>query len=261
MLLAALILPATFRARRLATRTECTSNLRQFGVALNCYHQAYGRYPHQRQTSTNYPGSLQGGPLLDVLVPLGPWPVPTSMVGWEADAMVASGIGGAISRDATVPLPASANVLWCPAIRTRVTLRETYWPNGTGVCGYYGNARNDCYNYALGYFYIGGTHYWRRADPPQSPCAIDDPSDWGLVADIVYYIDGAWSVNHRAPGSRDPEGANEVFADGHVAWFLWNAPPKPIDYAPGSSFNFRYNNDWGGSGQYRNYWRRTRTSP
>ena len=35
MLLAALVLPATFRARRLALRAECTSNLRQFGLALN----------------------------------------------------------------------------------------------------------------------------------------------------------------------------------------------------------------------------------
>jgi len=137
MLLAALMMPAVFRARRLAIRTECVGNLRQFGVALNVYRQAYGRYPHQRHTSGNYykEGSLQGGPLIDSIVKYKPYPVPTSMVGWEADAMVAQGLGGEVVKDARVPLPGSARVLTCPALRRTGRLRESYWPNGTGFCG------------------------------------------------------------------------------------------------------------------------------
>ena len=263
MLLAALILPATFRARRLALRTECVSNLRQFGLALNVYRQAYGRYPHQRHTSGNYvkEGSLQGGPLLDSIVKYKPYPVPLSMVGWEADAMVAMGLGAEVVKDARVPLPKSCRVLWCPAIRRQGSIRETYWPNGSGFCGYYGNARDDCYDYILGYFYVGGTHYWRWADEPNSPCVVEDPGEWALASDMIYYMAGAWKVNHREPGLPGPEGANVLFADGQVGWFRWNAPHVPVEYEAGSDFNFRYNNDWGGSGQYRNYWRRTRSAP
>jgi prepilin-type N-terminal cleavage/methylation domain-containing protein/prepilin-type processing-associated H-X9-DG protein len=263
MMLAALMMPAVFRARRLATRTECVSNLRQFGVALNVYRQAFGRYPHQRHTSGNYykEGSLQGGPLLDTIVKYKPYPVPSSMVGWETDALVAKGLGGEVVRDATVPLPRSAQVLTCPALHRSGRLRETYWPNGSGFCGYYGNARDNCYDYVIGYFYVGGTHYWRYADPTQSPIFVDDPGEWALVSDILYYRYGAWLVNHRDPSTLGPEGGNVLFADGQVGWYRWNAPPIPVVYDPDSDFNFRYNNDWGGSGQARNYWRRTRTHP
>ena len=263
MLLAALVMPAVFRARRLAVRTECVSNLRQFGIALSVYRQNYDRFPHQRHTSGNYykEGSLQGGPLIDSIVKYKPYPVPTSMVGWEADAMVAQGLGAHVVKDATVPLPKSAQILTCPALHRTASLRETYWPNGSGYCGYYGNARDDCYDYALGYFYVGGTHYWRWADDPLSPCVVEDPGEWALVSDILYYRYGAWIVNHPDPSTRGPLGGNVLFADCQVTWYGWNAPPIPLDYDPDSNFNFRYNNDWGGGGQARNYWRRTRTAP
>ncbi len=258
LILAALILPITSRAIALAARANCVSNLRQFGTALNVYHQTYFRYPHQRQTSGNYAGSLQGGPLLDSIAPLGPMPVPSSAVGWEFDAVVAQGMGIRVTKDATVPLPEAARVLRCPVAETYGgPLRETYWPNGSGFCGYYGNARDDAYNYALGYWYVGGTHYFRRADPPNSPISLDTEPGWALASDIIYWYDGTWIVNHPRRGG--PEGANVLFADGMVKWYDWNGPPEPVEAGPG--FHFRYNNDWGGSGQYRNYWRRTRTGP
>ncbi len=257
LILAALILPATMRAQLSAMRANCVSNLRQFGTALNVYHQAYGRYPHQRQTSGNYPGSLQGGPLLDSLADQGPWPVPSSAVGWEFDAVVEA-MDIPVPRDATVPLPEAARILRCPVASSYGgPLRETYWPNGTGYCGYYGNARDDCYNYALGYWYVGGAHYFRRADPPMSPTSLDTDPGWALAADIIYWRDGYWIANHEK--DEGPRGANVLFADGQVKWYEWNAPPEPVQAGPG--FNFRYNNDWGGSGQYRNYWRRSRAEP
>ena len=259
LVLAALIMPVTARAMRLATRTECMSNLRQFGTALNVYHTNFGRYPHQRHTSGNLPGSLQGGPLLDNLVPYKPLPVPSSMVGWEADALVGLGLGVTVARDATVPIAEAAQVMRCPANSSYgAPLRETYWPNGSGSCGYYGNARDDCYDYALGYWYVGGTHYWRRADPPNSPCKLRDPHDWALVCDVIYWHDGYWINNHSTKGG-GPEGGNVLFADGNVEWYRWNAAQEPVEYFEG--FNFRYNNDWGGSGQFSNYWRRSRGEP
>ncbi|NQT54267.1 type II secretion system protein [bacterium] len=258
LILASLLMPVADRASRLAGRTNCANNLRQFGTALNVYYHNFRRYPHQRQTSTNYPGSLQGGPLLDSIAHLGPYPVPSSAVGWEFDAVVGQGMGIRVSRDATVPLPEAARVLRCPMAQGyEGPLRETYWPNGTGFSGYYGNARNDCYNYALGYWYVGGTHYFSRADPPNSPISLDTNPTWTLAADILYWRDGTWINNHNKGAG--PEGANVLYADGMVKWYEWNAPPVAVE--AGGDFNFRYNNDWGGSGQYRNYWRRSRTEP
>lgn len=46
-LLAALILPAVQSAREAARRTLCSSNLRQLGIALHGYHDAYNAFPIQ----------------------------------------------------------------------------------------------------------------------------------------------------------------------------------------------------------------------
>ena len=50
--LAGLLLPALGRAKGLAQRTECMSNLRQIGLATQMYVQDYGGYPPAWQGST-----------------------------------------------------------------------------------------------------------------------------------------------------------------------------------------------------------------
>jgi prepilin-type processing-associated H-X9-DG protein len=119
VVLIALILPAVQAARDSAARTQCSSNLRQLGLAVLQYRDQYGSYPQYR---AEYPPiTNQYG----VERPRWQWIMAEFMGGWaqNPDAILAAG-----TSDPTYDnVPLDNGVLVCPAMQgsTSSTLNST----------------------------------------------------------------------------------------------------------------------------------------
>ncbi len=197
--LASLLLPALVQAREMAMRVECKSRLRQFGIMLGFYVQDYdGYYPFMQVTSTDY-------------------------------TLVDQGIGGYGASDSTdwrdsrikhfarLDYVNDRRMLNCPSSKVQ-----------------HGSIMADGYIRRIGYFQVGvgTTNSTPRilSDPTNSPFIADRvwmPFDQGFPSPAEGTSNYRWS--HHTAG--DPQGANVVYADGHVEWLgdlraMWWGPFK-----------------------------------
>jgi prepilin-type N-terminal cleavage/methylation domain-containing protein len=241
-LLIALLLPALAKAREMAVRIQCASNLHEMGQALYAYAIEYHQYPPQRCANGEEMTPANTGSSYT--------PQENSMPGGEFNAMLNILGSKTVPQLATQPMPRCAYILTCPKFPVpppttnvaspvvpfstfptgySVLYRDTYWANESG---YYENSGGPTYKgppqpryyYAeLGYLYLGGC-YWLPGpsgggEVTDSPMSPGNNPGWGLAADII----STWAASPTAHMENGTvTGANELFNDGHVQWIPWN---------------------------------------
>lgn len=228
-ILAALLLPVLSNGKESAKRTVCISNLRQCGLALRFYAEAYGRYPHQRNPTTGYP-------YLDATV----WTPLTDYIAREWDEVARLGVQFNYQVSNAQGPDSRLRIFSCPDLGDPV---PNHAPDPRGA---------DSYIFEMNYAYVGGAWKWTMADPSFSPIKPEDPGSWALMTDFVCKNDSQGGGRYMPLAHKQrnglPAGSNHLFNDWHVQWIKWN-----------NGSNMRTNTYWAANENY--IWRRTVEAP
>jgi len=246
-ILASMLLPALSRAKESARRAVCISNLRQCGLALILYGEAYNHYPHQREP-------VSGNPLPDTATV---WTSRRAFVAQEWDEVVRSGVSPSFHFNAALVgsdglyHDSRIKVFCCPDM------------GDAQFYGYDNKPPADNWIFGMNYNYVGSAVHWQNVtgdtDESYSPMKPTDNPSWVLMADMVCHSEATYGTKGWAPtahktggqpeaGTGQPNGANHLFNDGHVSWYKWNG-----------GGNMRANTYWAQDENY--YWRRTLEAP
>ncbi|HVW02690.1 MAG TPA: DUF1559 domain-containing protein [Planctomycetaceae bacterium] len=143
VLLMALLLPAIQAARESSRSSQCMSNLRQMGLAIQLFHDQNGAYPQYR---AEYPPITNS---YGVVRPRWQWLMASQLGGWAqnpdviAAAIAAGGAGGAADPTFTF-FPLDNNIFVCP------TMNSSYISVGNTIPDVQ-SIRNGSYGYNFGY--------------------------------------------------------------------------------------------------------------
>jgi prepilin-type processing-associated H-X9-DG protein/prepilin-type N-terminal cleavage/methylation domain-containing protein len=232
--LIALLLPALGKVREHANRVKCAANLRSIGQAMTTYTQQYRFYP-----SSQLIRNAGHGPEYEAAV----WPVRLRpLMGGNREVFHCpsrdDGFRGSEGSD-WANIPAGGHYVEVgyepgePLIHYYA--RFSYGYNGDA----YGDSTHRDNQKGLGLWpevatvtYVdGGEVSASRIKVPADMVAVAD-SDGDGVQD--YLISPVGSLSHAWPGILHSGGANVLFCDGHVTWYvrqdlLINDPPPEAD--------------------------------
>ncbi len=191
-ILAAMLLPALSRAREMARRTSCTNNLKQIGLGLFLYAQDYDGYLFPRAGASTGQPDYRGASN-------------SFGNGWLVTYIYGQYLPAGVFSDPSKPVTAAA----------MAAMKK--WQNGQGAgtqfyisYGYWnGNA-----NYSPGIY--------RDGDPTNGeyPMRVGRGNDSSIiiVSDLFQEVGGVPRIGHVNHTTSDPQGANQLYLDGHVEW-------------------------------------------
>ena len=231
-ILAAMLLPALAAAKQKAYQAQCTSNLKQWGVAVNLYAGDFAnRFPDNSGPPT-----------------VGGLPSSYNEPGWVSFSFVTNFVNPYIYKDVAGSSAAGTrrqnDVLYCPTDQWHRTY-EAYAPTLVGdLIGYHWlPARSANPSISIGEY----APWYVRAKLGQqyrlAPLMADSIETGGNIADP-----GAWLVSwsyggssYNGPGSNHaghgaiPTGSNFLYEDGHVTWVKFNGNVNFITLSAGST--------------------------
>lgn len=268
-LLIALLLPALARAKALAERTVCASNLHDNGEALAVYaasNKGFLPYCYTRNGDNGTPNFQEGPPT------------------WLWDLNFAT-------RDALVASGASEGTMYCPSNPMNTTITpNTMWggfpigpipvqppPPAGNPNIVYGSAIHLC---VTTYFWLflrapdqdlppqrsffgevwsgnAMTKWYGQGPPPGYQTRLNEPAtfdggynvaDIPIITDAVLYQNGSYTnINGYYAGHSSshlnsqgiPVGGNECYMDGHVSWVKLGNPAELLNVRAPGPMKFR----------------------
>ena len=214
-ILAAMLLPALAKAKATAYRAQCTSNLKQWGIAVNMYAGDNKDY---------FPDNSRGADIY--------WVSPFFVDGFFKPYLVANRAGSAGTERAV------NDVLYCPTDQFHRWYEANFGvitTNSLQLLGYaYLPGRNLTYNgsYDLN---VNGVENWCTRTKlggivhtaPIMADKLAGGGTWNVAANTGNMsFGGTPPLNNHIGSSKVPSGGNFLFEDGHVQWHKLN-PADP----------------------------------
>jgi prepilin-type processing-associated H-X9-DG protein/prepilin-type N-terminal cleavage/methylation domain-containing protein len=229
-ILVALIMPVLSRAREHANKIKCADNLRSIGQALTMYTQQYRYYP-----GAWFIDFQQSSPNTTVVSYAAAWPVRLRpFMGQSKDVFFCPSQDGQCRWTDTGPSPvsrANARFAACgydpgePLIHYFAPFSYGYNGSGTGDIGRIADGSHKGLGLSVGF---------RSDDPPElrmmggelPASRVRVPADMIAVTDSTvdsradYYSRATDLSTSLYPGQIHSGGANVLFCDGHVNWYM-----------------------------------------